>query len=156
MAVARHDRIKPSRLNEVWGMDFVADQLANGAKFHTLTIIDVFSKDALAIEVGQRLRGEHVIAALSRLAAQRQFLDECLNLHSFETLEDAKMRIETCRWDCNERRPHMAPSSQSPVEFAHAAGLLRPAAWLVNDQCIISTIFEFCLKFPAFRNRREI
>jgi putative transposase len=30
-------------------MDFVADQLANGMKFRMLTIVDVFSKEALAI-----------------------------------------------------------------------------------------------------------
>jgi putative transposase len=51
-------------------MDFVADQLAHGARFRTLTIIDLFSKEALATEVGQRLGGEHVVAALNRLAAQ--------------------------------------------------------------------------------------
>jgi putative transposase len=33
-------------------MDFVADQLANGIRFRALTIIDVYSKEALAIEVG--------------------------------------------------------------------------------------------------------
>ncbi len=175
MVVARHDRVKPSKLNEVWSMDFVADQLANGAKFRTLTIIDVFSKEALAIDVGQRLRGEHVIAALNRLAAQRQapkylfvdngsefsgrlldlwayhhqaridfsrpgkptdncyiesfngsFRDECLNLHWFDTLEDAKVIIEAWRRDYNESRPHMALGGQSPVEFAHAAGLCGP------------------------------
>jgi putative transposase len=53
-------------------MDFVGDQLANGARFRTLTIIDVFSKEALAIEVEQRLGGEHVVAALNRLTAQRK------------------------------------------------------------------------------------
>ena len=30
-------------------------------KFRTLTIVDVFSREALAIEVGQRLRGENVV-----------------------------------------------------------------------------------------------
>ena len=49
-------------------MDFVADQLANGARFRSLTIIDVFSKERLAIEVGQRLSGEHVVAVLNLLA----------------------------------------------------------------------------------------
>ena len=53
-------------------MDFVVDPFANGARFRTLTIIDVFSKEALAIEVGQRLGGEHVVAALNCLAAQRK------------------------------------------------------------------------------------
>jgi transposase InsO family protein len=47
-------------------------QLAHGAKFRPLTIIDVLSKEALAIEVGQRLGGEHVVAALNHLAAQRK------------------------------------------------------------------------------------
>lgn len=171
MVVCRQVRIKPTEPNQVWSMDFVADQLANGARFRTLTIIDVFSKEALAIEVGQRLGGEHVVAALNRLAAQRKapeylfvdngsefagrlldlwayhhqaridfsrpgkptdnghvesfngsFRDECLNLHWFETLEEAKVIIEAWRQDYNESRPHMALNGQSPAGFAHAAG----------------------------------
>jgi putative transposase len=172
MVVCRQVRIKPTQPNQVWSMDFVADQLANGARFRTLTIIDVFSKEALAIEVGQRLGGEHVVAALNRLAAQRKapqylfvdngsefagrlldlwayhhqtqidfsrpgkptdnahvesfngsFRDECLNLHWFENLEEAKAIIEAWRRDYNESRPHMALNGQSPAEFAPAAGL---------------------------------
>lgn len=171
MVVCRQVRIKPTEPNQVWSMDFVADQLANGARFRTLTIIDVFSKEALAIEVGQRLGGEHVVAALNRLAAQRKapeylfvdngsefagrlldlwayhhqaridfsrpgkptdnghvesfngsFRDECLNLHWFETLEEAKVIIEAWRQDYNESRPHMALNGESPAGFAHAAG----------------------------------
>jgi putative transposase len=171
MVVCRQTRIKPTQPNQVWSMDFVADQLANGARFRTLTIIDVFSKEALAIEVGQRLGGEHVVAALNRLAAQRKapqylfvdngsefagrlldlwayhhqtridfsrpgkptdnvhvesfngsFRDECLNLHWFENLEEAKEIIEAWRRDYNESRPHMALNGQSPAEFAPAAG----------------------------------
>ena len=71
MVVTRQAKIKPAKTNEAWSMDFVADQLANGMKFRTLTIVDVFSKEALAIEVGQRLRSEHVVAVLNRLAARR-------------------------------------------------------------------------------------
>jgi putative transposase len=56
-------------------------------KFRTLTIVDVFSKEALAIEVGQRLRSEHVVATLNRLAARRGppqylFVDNVLNQKS--------------------------------------------------------------------------
>jgi putative transposase len=36
MVVCRQVRIKPTAPNQVWSMDFVADQLANGAKFRTL------------------------------------------------------------------------------------------------------------------------
>jgi putative transposase len=63
MVVCRQVRIKPIPPDQVWSMDFVADQLANGAKFRTPTIIDVFCKEAPAFEVGQRLGGEHVLAA---------------------------------------------------------------------------------------------
>ena len=49
-------------------MDFVSDQLANGQRFRALTVVDVFTREALAIEVGSRLRAEHVVAFCSRLA----------------------------------------------------------------------------------------
>ena len=47
-------------------MDFMSDQLAC-----LLTVIDVFTREALAIEVGQKLRGEHVANALNRLVYLR-------------------------------------------------------------------------------------
>lgn len=34
----------------------MADQLVNGARLRVLTIVDVFTLEALATEVGQRLR----------------------------------------------------------------------------------------------------
>src|SRR2546423_9711720 len=72
MVVVRRQRVRPSASNDVWSLDFVSDQLANGARFRALTVVDIFSREALAIEVGQRLGGEHVVAVLNRLAAQRQ------------------------------------------------------------------------------------
>ena len=170
MVVTRQAKIKPQRLNDAWSMDFVADQLADGTKFRTLTIVDVFSKEALAIEVGQRLRSENVVATLNRILITRpapkylfvdngaefsgqlldlwayhnktridfsrpgkptdnchietfngSFRDECLNLHWFETLEDAKVTIEAWRRDYNESRPHSTLNDLPPAEFARLA-----------------------------------
>ena len=160
--------------NDIWSLDFVADQLADGTRFRALTVVDVFAREALAIEVGQRLAGEHVVAVLNRLAAARrapQYLfadngsefsgrlldlwayhsktlidfsrpgkptdncyvetfngslrDECLNVHWFETLEDAKATIEAWRRDYNESRPHMSLKDASPEEYARSIGLLN-------------------------------
>ena len=61
MVVARPAKIQPTRPNQVWSVDFVADQLDDGRKFRTLTTVDVFPKESLAIEVGQRLRGEPLV-----------------------------------------------------------------------------------------------
>jgi len=52
-------------------MDFVADQLVQGTRFRVLTVIDIFTKECLAIEVGQSLKAEHVVAVLRRIAMQR-------------------------------------------------------------------------------------
>lgn len=52
MVVHREARCQPKRPNEAWTLDFIHDQLSNGQKFRALTVVDVFSREALAIEVG--------------------------------------------------------------------------------------------------------
>ncbi len=71
MAVHRQARCLASKPNEAWSMDFVHDQLADGSKLRLLTVIDVFTREALAIEAGSRLRGTHVAAVLNRLVYLR-------------------------------------------------------------------------------------
>ena len=62
---------KPSAPNQAWSLDFVADHLADGRRFRALTIVDVFTRESLAIEVGQSLKGEDVARVLSRISSQR-------------------------------------------------------------------------------------
>jgi putative transposase len=167
MAVHREARCQPKRVNEAWSLDFIHDQLSNGQKFRALTVVDIFTREALAIEVGVRLRGEHVVEVLNRLVRQRgapkylfadngaeftgqlvdlwayhhgvridfsrpgkptdnafietfngSLRDECLNLHWFETIGEAKSLIEAWRRDYNESRPHMALGNKTPMEYA--------------------------------------
>ena len=153
-------------------MDFVADQLADGTKLRMLTVIDIFSREALAIEVGKRLRGENVVNTLDRLLAggrqppkylfvdngsefsgrlldlwayhhraridfsrpakpvdncfvetfNRSLRDECLNVHWFVSIGQAKALIEGWRRDYNESRPHMALAGATPAENARRLG----------------------------------
>lgn len=58
-------------INEVWSMDFVADELFNGRRIRALTVVDNFSREALAIPVGQRLTGLDVVETVDRLAERR-------------------------------------------------------------------------------------
>ncbi|VWC32819.1 integrase catalytic subunit [Burkholderia seminalis] len=46
------------------------------------------------------------------------FRDECLNLHWFESLAEAKREIEAWRRDYNESRPYSALKELAPAEFA--------------------------------------
>ena len=67
----RQSRTTPAKPNEAWSMDFVADQLVDGRRFRALTVVDVFTKECLAIEPGQSLKGDHVVAVLRRIAGER-------------------------------------------------------------------------------------
>ena len=55
----------------------------------------------------------------------RNLRDECLNVHWFETLEDAKMIIKAWRRDYNETRPHMALNDVAPEVYARQKGALN-------------------------------
>ena len=49
----------------------MADQLADGRRFRALTVMDVYTRESLAIEVGQRLKGEDVVSALNEIRRER-------------------------------------------------------------------------------------
>jgi len=52
-------------------MDFVADQPADGRRFRSLTVVDIYTRECLAIESEQRLKGKDVVLALNRIQIQR-------------------------------------------------------------------------------------
>ena len=47
--------------------------------------------------------------------------DECLNMHWFLSLEDARAKIDAWRRDYNESRPHTSLGWLTPIEYAAAA-----------------------------------
>ena len=71
MVVHREARIKPSRPNQGWILDFVHNQLSGGQKFRILTVVDVYSREGLATKVAYRLRAENGVEVLNRLGRQR-------------------------------------------------------------------------------------
>ena len=67
----RGERGAATRINDCWAMDFMSDELFDGRRIRLLTIVDHFTRESLAIEVGQRFRGPDVVTVLDRLAASR-------------------------------------------------------------------------------------
>ena len=171
-AMHRRERFRPTAPNQVWSLDFVADQLADGRRFRALTVLDIFTRESLAIEVGQRLKGEDVVGALNQIRQKRgtpkllfcdngseftsQMMDlwayhnqvqidfsrpgkptdnayvesfngtlraECLDVHWFATLTEAKQVIEDWRREYNESRPHRSLGERTPSEFAYQIAL---------------------------------
>jgi len=58
-------------INEIWSMDFVADALFDGRKLRMLTVVDCYTRECLAIDVGQSLKGEDVVDSLNRICGER-------------------------------------------------------------------------------------
>ena len=163
---------KASRIDALWSMDFVSDNLFNGQRIRALTIVDNFSRECLAIYVGQHIKGGDVVAVLDglrrvsgRCSAQIQvdngsefiskdldkwayehqvtlafsrpgkptdnpyiesfngsFRDECLNMHWFLSLDDARRKVEAWRTDYNGFRPHSSLGNLTPLAFKSQGG----------------------------------
>lgn len=157
----------PKAPNVAWSMDFVSDQTSQGVRFRALTIVDMFTRECLAIEPGRSLKREDVVRVLRELTDNRgapsrihcdngsefsgrmldlwayanqvvlefstpgkptdnayiesfngSLLDECLNVHWFTDLTDARSKLQAWRTEHNESRSHRALNDLSPIEFA--------------------------------------
>ena len=128
-------------------MDFVADQLQDGARFRSLTIVDVYTREAVAIEVGQSLKGDDVVRTLNKLKLERgvpkvlfcdngsEFTSHAMDLwayrngvkidfsrrgntHRFLDLKEARNLIAAWKQKYNDSRPHASLADRTPSEFA--------------------------------------
>lgn len=52
-------------------MDFIADRFEDGKRFRVLTVLDMFTREALAIVPGISLTGEKVVLCLDRVRRMR-------------------------------------------------------------------------------------
>ena len=72
--VAARPRVRlpaPSELNHRWSLDFVADELVSGRRFRVLTVIDIHSRECLALKAGFSLTAQIVTAQLEEIIAER-------------------------------------------------------------------------------------
>ncbi len=166
-AVARGALPEPTGPNQIWSMDFVSDELGWGQRFRVLTLVDHFSRESPALEVGVGMSGQLVTEVLDRVAltyglpevirvdngpeftskaldqwayengvrldfirpgkpVENAFIEsfnaslrkECLNVHWFQTIEEARQRIEQWRKEYNDYRPHSSLDNLTPAEYA--------------------------------------
>ncbi|MEM1097887.1 MAG: DDE-type integrase/transposase/recombinase, partial [Planctomycetota bacterium] len=75
-STTRPERTAATKANESWSMDFMADQLFDGRRFRLLTLVDDFTRESLAIDIGPRFRAEDVVGVLDRVAVERSVLPE--------------------------------------------------------------------------------
>jgi transposase InsO family protein len=60
-------RLRACWPNHVWSYDFVADRLIDGTKIRTLTVVDEYTRECLALRTGYNLKSDHVMDVLTDL-----------------------------------------------------------------------------------------
>jgi len=67
----RQPLVRPVQPNEVWSMDFVFDELANGRRVKTLTVVDDCSKESVQIVADTSIPALYVTRVLDQVKAER-------------------------------------------------------------------------------------
>jgi len=67
----RQPKRQAIHINKIWSMDFVADALFDGRRLRTLLIVDNYTSECLAIDVGQSLKAEDLVRVLEQLRITR-------------------------------------------------------------------------------------
>jgi transposase InsO family protein len=61
------DKKPPEHINHIWSYDFVTKYLENGRKARILNVLDEYTRECLALDVGRRIKADDVIEVLRYL-----------------------------------------------------------------------------------------
>jgi putative transposase len=70
-ACRRMERLDAVAPNDGWSMDFMQDEPFDGRRIRLFTIVDNFTRESLAIEVGDHIGGHRVVEILMHLGKER-------------------------------------------------------------------------------------
>ena len=128
--------------NQEWALDFVTDALASGRHLRVLTVVDVFTRECLALETDTSLGSLRVIRVLEQIIAEH----------------GAPQRIRSDNGPEFTSRAYLAWALERRIELLH----IRPGKPIENAyiESFNGRLREECLKVSWFRNlfdaRRQI
>lgn len=59
-AMKRETPLAVTKVNERWAMDFMSDTLSDGRQLSVLTVVDMYTRECVALEGATHFRGEDV------------------------------------------------------------------------------------------------
>ncbi len=72
VVVNRGPSVMPTRRGERWSMEFMHDQLHDGRRLRVLTVVDPYTREALATEARESFAAHDVIDVLDRLSSSHR------------------------------------------------------------------------------------
>jgi putative transposase len=128
--------------NEEWALDFVTDALASARHVRILTVVDVFTRECLALETDTSMGSLRVLRVLDRIIAER----------------GSPQRIRSDNGPEFTSRAYLAWSLERRIDLVH----IRPGKPIENAyvESFNGRLREECLNVSWFRNlfdaRRQI
>jgi putative transposase len=120
--------------NEEWALDFVTDALASARHVRILTVVDVFTRECLALETDTSMGSLRVLRVLDRLIAER----------------GSPQRIRSDNGPEFTSRAYLAWSLDRRIQLVH----IRPGKPIENAhvESFNGRLREECLNVSWFRN----
>lgn len=84
-----------------------------GTEFTSRAMLDWAYRNNIKLEFTKVRKPNQVVESFNS-----RVRDECLNEHTFFTLDDARSKIDDWHWRYNNFNPHSALGMKSPIEFA--------------------------------------
>lgn len=114
-------KLRASRPDEVWAIDFQHDQTADGRSLRLVNVVDEFTREALVMEVARSITADETVEALEQLVTRRGRAPARLRCDNGPELTSHALR-DWCRFS-ETRTAFIEPGSpwQNPfVESFHA------------------------------------
>jgi transposase InsO family protein len=124
-------RLRPAYPDHVWSYDIVKDRTSDGRALRLLTIIDEYSRECLAIDVGRQMTSDDVLDRLVQLFVERG---------APAYLRSADWRWHQCLPNTDAYdgpQPHWVAVLQGRVPLIDTAGLAL-ATMLISDGIYLS------------------
>ena len=121
-----------SGANQEWALDFAHDAIATDRKIRVLSVVDVYTRECLALEVDTGFASRRVTRVLDEVIGKPtqnahvesfhgRLREECLRVSWFNNLFDARRKVANWKTEYNEQRPHSSLGYRTPAEFARVA-----------------------------------
>ena len=158
-AATRMGRPDPTEMNECWAMDFVHDQLFDGKKFRSITIVDIFTRFCLAIEVKRSFKGINVVEVLESLKTVQGVKPKAIRLDNGPEF----ISKDLDRWaSLNEVTLDFSRKGK-PTDNAYCEsfnGTFRDeclnTSWFLSMEDAISKIAKWRTEYNTFRQHSSI
>ncbi len=152
-------RPEPTAVHQCWAMDFVHDQLFDGRKIRALTVVDIFSRFCLAINVQKSFTSSSVAQIMETIKKKYGYKPKTIRLDNGPEF----IGKELDSWACfnNVTLDFSRPGKPTDNAFCESFnGTFRDeclnTAWFLSIEDAVQKIEDWRVDYNTFRQHSSI